>query len=79
MDKLGRDKLMEYLTNQKTKVLRHQNGETMLVNIVGTPKFIPDNKINGKMGVSFNYIEVGGMDSDTLKANGMLIGFEEEF
>lgn len=78
-EKLGRQRLMEYLTNRKPKVLRHQNGETMLINIVGTPKEIPDNNINGKMGVSFNYVEVGGTDSETLKANDMLIGFEEEF
>lgn len=79
MEKLNRDRLMKFLTNQNPKVLRHQNGEIMLVNIIGKPRQIPDNNINGKMGVAFNYVEVGDTDSETLKANDMLIGFEEEF
>ncbi len=79
MEKLGRQKLMDFLTNQKPKALRHQNGEIILMNIIGNPREIPDNKINGKMSVSFNFVEVGSTDSETLKQNDMLIGFEEEF
>ena len=79
MEKLGREKLMKFLKNQKPKILRHQNGDMMLINIVGNPKEVPNNSISGIANVSFNYVEVGNTDDDTLKTNGMLIGFEEEF
>lgn len=79
MEKLGREKLMKFLKNRKPKVLRHQNGDMMLVSIVGNPKESPDNSINGIANISFNYVEVGKTDSETLKSNGLLVGFEEEF
>ena len=78
-EKINRDRLMTFLKNQKPKILRHQNGDSMLINIIGNPKFIPDNRIAGKMSVNFSYVEVGNLDSETLKSNNLLMGFEEEY
>lgn len=78
-EKLGRDRLMKFLKNRKPKILRQPNGETMLVRIVDKPQEEYMNNITGIASVSFRFVEIGGMDSETLKSNGMLIGLEEEF
>ena len=78
-EKLGRDRLMKFLKNRKPKVLRQPNGETMLVRVVDKPQEEYMNNITGIASVSFKFVEIGGMDSETLKANDILIGLEEEF
>lgn len=78
-EKLGRDRLMKFLKNRKPKVLRQPNGDTMLIRIIDNPQEEYVNNITGIAYVSFKFEEVGGMDSETLKANDILIGSEEEF
>lgn len=78
-EKLGRDRLMKFLKNRKPKVLRQPNGEIMLVRIVDKPQEEYINNVTGIASVSFKFVEIGGMDSETLKANDILIGLEEEF
>lgn len=78
-EKLGRDRLMKFLKNRKPKILRQPNGETMLVRIVDKPQEEYMNSITGIASVSFKFVEIGGMDSETLKSNNILIGLEEEF
>lgn len=78
-EKLGRDRLMKFLKNRKPKVLRQPNGDTMLIRIIDNPQEEYVNNITGIAYVSFKFEEVGGMDSETLKANDILIGLEEEF
>lgn len=78
-EKLGRDRLMKFLKNRKPKILRQPNGETMLVRIVDKPQEEYMNNITGIASVSFRFVEIGGMDSETLKSNDILIGLEEEF
>jgi len=75
-EKLKRDKLMKFLKNKKPKVLRQDNGETMLIRIVGKPEEEYVDNITGIAYISFKFVEVGGMDSETLKANNMLVGLE---
>lgn len=75
-EKLKRDKLMKFLKNKKPKVLRQDNGETMLIRIVDKPKEEYVDNITGIAYISFKFVEVGGMDSETLKANNMLVGLE---
>ena len=76
---LGRQKLMSFLKNKKPKVLRQPNGEIMLIRVVDKPQEIPEGKIEGLASVQFNFVEVGGMDFDTLRANDILLQIEEEF
>ena len=78
-EKLGRERLMKFLKNRKPKVLRQSNGETMLIRIVDKPQEEHMNNVNGIAYVSFSFVEIGSMDSETLKANDILIGLEEEF
>lgn len=78
-EKLGRDRLMKFLKNRKPKILRQPNGETMLVRIVDKPQEEYMNNITGIASVSFRFVEIGGMDSETLKSNDILIGLEEEY
>lgn len=76
---LGRKRLMDFIKNRKPKVLRQPNGETMLIRVVNTPQEIPEGQIEGLASVQFNFVEVGGMDFDTLRANDILFQTEEEY
>lgn len=78
-EKLSRDRLMNFLKNKKPKVLRQDNGETMLIRIVDRPQEEYIDNIHGLAYVNFKFVEIGGMDSETLKANDILIGLEEDF
>mgnify|MGYP000889803743 CR=1 FL=1 len=78
-EKVGRDRLMKFLKNRKPKVLRQPNGETLLVRIVGKPQEEYLSNITGIAYVNFQFVEIGSMDSETLKTNDILIGLEEEF
>lgn len=79
MEKLGRQQLLKFMKNRKPKVLRSQNGESMLISMVGNPTEGHSNDINGIATLSFSYVEIGKLDSETLKENGMLVGLEEVF
>lgn len=79
VEKLGRDRMMKFLKNKKPKVLRQPNGETMLIRVVDTPQEDISNVANGIANINFSFVEIGGMDSETLKANDILLGIQEEF
>lgn len=79
MEKLSRDKTMKFLKNKKPKVLRQPSGETMLIRIVDNPQEDVYNINTGMSHINFNFVEIGGMDSETLKANDILLGIQEEF
>ncbi|MGJ0846653.1 hypothetical protein ACR77J_08190 [Tissierella praeacuta] len=79
MERLGKDKLLKFMKNGKPKVYRDIHGNLKLVTVVGSPKEIPYNNIGGISKLSFSLVEIGNMDSETLKSNNMLQGLSEVF
>lgn len=78
-EKLSRSRLMNFLKNKKPKVLRQDNGEIMLIRIVGSPQEEHVDNLSGIAYINFNFVEIGNMDSETLKANDILISVGDEF
>lgn len=62
-EKILRDKILSFLKNKKCKVFKNADGLYMLIKIIGTPTLIPDNEILGVYQVSFEYVEVGNVNS----------------
>lgn len=79
MERLGKDALLRFMKNGKPKVYRNQNGDLKLVTVVGKPREIPFDNISGIAKLSFTLVEIGPMDTETLRANGMLEGLTEVF
>lgn len=78
MERLGKDRLLKFMKNGKPKVYRDYNGRLKLVSVTGNPKEIPMIK-GGIAKLSFSLVEIGEMDSETLRANNMLQGLVEVF
>lgn len=79
MEKLGRDQLLRFIKNRKPKVLRDHNGNSMLIAIVDNPQEQHHSSVQGIATISFSYVEIGNIDGETLRENGMLEGLEEVF
>lgn len=79
MERLGKDRLLKFMKNGKPKVYRDHHGRLKLVSVVGKPKEIPNNQIGGIAKLSFSLVEIGDMDSETLKANNLLEGLSGVF
>ncbi len=79
MERLGKDKLLQFMKNGKPKVYRDYNGRLKLVSVLGNPREIPLSNIGGIAKLSFSLVEIGEMDSETLRTNNMLQGLVEVF
>ncbi len=79
MERLGKDRLMSFIKNGKPKIYRDTHGNLKLVSVFGNIKEIPHNNIAGISQLSFSMVEIGDIDSDTLKINDMLEGLSEAF
>lgn len=77
MERLTKDKLLEFMKNGKPKIYRDHHGNTKVVSVVGTPKEIPYNNKGGIAKLSFSLAEIGDVDSETLRSYNLLEGFEE--
>lgn len=77
MEKQGRDKLLAFIKNRKPKIIRSQNGEIMLISIIGNPSEEPNNNVNGIAKISFSFVEIGRIDNNTLSANGLIKKVQE--
>lgn len=58
-----RKKILAFLNNKQCKVLKNEDGLYMLIEIIGTPTLIPSNDIVGVYQLSFQYIQIGNVDS----------------
>ena len=79
MERLGKDRLLKFMKNGKPKVYRDHHGRLKLVSVVGKPKETPYNEIGGIAKLSFSLVEIGDMDSETLKANNLFEGLSGVF
>lgn len=79
MERLGKDRLLQFMKNGKPKVYRDHHGRLKLVSVVGKPREIPHNNVGGIAKLSFSLVEIGNMDSETLKANNMFVGLSGVF
>jgi hypothetical protein len=74
----ARKQLLDFLKDQKPKVLRGENGEFMLVTITGNPTESPYNNIKGLATLNVEFAEVGDVEDNlTMRALGMIEGLEE--
>jgi hypothetical protein len=76
-EKMGREKMMKFIKSRKPKIFRGQNSEIMLMTIVDNPKEDPNNKVAGVASVSFSFIEIGDLSSESLRKNGLIEGLSE--
>lgn len=74
-----RQKVIAFLKNKKPKVLRLASGDIMIIAITGNPSEEPNNGLTGLSKVTFSFVEVGNVDSNSLKAFGLLEGLDEVF
>jgi hypothetical protein len=76
-ENIAREKVINFLKNKRPKILRTVNGEIMLIGVVGNPSEIPNNKVAGVSSISFDYVEINEINSETLKNNGLILGLSE--
>ena len=74
MEKTERDNLLRRVKNHKPKIYRDVNGELKLVTVVDNPQEKPMSGVNGIAKISFKMVEIGSVDTESLKAYGMLDG-----
>lgn len=67
-----RNKINEFLSNKKPKILKYEDGTYLLISISDNYTLIPDENLLGSYSLSFNYTEIGDAnDVDTLKKYGL--------
>lgn len=76
MERLGKDKLMQFMKNGKPKIYRDHHGRLKLVSVIGRPRETPYGNIAGVAKLSFSLVEIGEMDSETLRSSNLLEGLE---
>ena len=74
MEKTERDNLLRWVKNHKPKIYRDVNGELKLVTVVDNPQEKPMSGVNGIAKISLKMVEIGSVDTESLKAYGMLDG-----
>lgn len=75
--KLEKQQLLNFLKSKRPKVFRGMDGELMLIQITDNPVEEPNNDAISIANVSFSFVEIGDMNSNTLKDHGMLEGFDD--
>lgn len=68
-ERLLRERIMDFISNRRPKILKDGMGRYYLVSIIGSPTEVPDNRLNtGIADVSFDWVEIGDAhDTDTLE------------
>lgn len=69
---IQRKRIMSFLKNKRSKVLRLASGEIMMITIVDNPTEELNNSILGLGKISFSFVEVGNVDTSTLIENGLI-------
>ena len=69
-----REKILDFLTDSKPKIIKDWNGNSWLVMIVDSPSIQPNNNLGfGYSDVEFDFVEVGNADStEDLIASGLI-------
>lgn len=66
------DALLEYLLDGYPKIIKHEDGRAYLAKIVEEPSMTPEGHPD-KVSTTFNFVEIGNIDSSTdLYANGLI-------
>ena len=68
-EKILRNKILSFLQNKECKILKNADGAYMVIQIVGTPTLIPSNEILGVYQISFEYVQIGNVNSVEELAN----------
>lgn len=79
MERLGKDKLMEFMKNGQPKMYRDHLGNAKIVAVVGNPKEIPNNNIDGLSSLSFSLVEIADFTGEGLRESNLLEGLVEVF
>jgi hypothetical protein len=65
-ERLLREKLFKFLKDKKPKIIRDSAGRFYLVSIIGNPREIPNNDLQGSIAeVSFQFIQIGDPYNNT--------------
>lgn len=73
-ERIQRDSVVNFLNNGQAKILRNDNGEVMIIATSDVKSKPKENQLMDIHSVSFNYTEVGKVDSQTLANTGLLGG-----
>lgn len=76
-ERIIRDKVTNFLNNGKSKVLRNDNGDIMVIATSNVKSSAKDNALMDIQSVSFDYTELGKVNSSTLVQAGLLGGVVE--
>ena len=79
MERLGKDELLRFMKNGRPKVYRDTNGRLKLVSVVGSPVESPLAGVQGIAKLSFDMVEIGEMDNETLRNHNLIPGLEGVF
>jgi hypothetical protein len=69
-EKMAREQLFKFLTNGKPKVFKKEDGDLILINIVGSPQEIPFNS-TGIASINFDYVEIAEFTRENLMMYGL--------
>lgn len=62
-EKKLRNRIIDFLNNKESKILKNADGLYMLVKIVGTPTLIPMNELIGIYQISFEYVQIANANN----------------
>ena len=71
-EKEVRNSVTSFLNNGKAKVLRNANGDIMIIATNNIKSAVKSQYLPDIQSVSFDYTELGRVDSDTLVSNGLI-------
>lgn len=68
-----RKQLVDFLTNNKPKILKNGNGDFYMIKVIGNPQINKLNELSGALAnVSFSWVEISNIDENSLLRNGLL-------
>ena len=69
---MDRGNLFKFIKNKKPKIYRDSKGDLKLVTVIDNPQEIPMSNVDGISNLSFNMVEIGEVNSENLRAYGMV-------
>lgn len=74
LERLQREKVVNFLNNGAAKILRNDNGDVMIITTAGIKSVPKQHQLMDIHSVTFDYTEVGKVDSHTLVNTGLVGG-----
>lgn len=71
-ERLNRERIIEFLNNGQAKVIRREDGDMIVCSTTDIKASPKSGGLNELSGLSFNYIELGKLDVETMEKSGLV-------